>query len=134
MINPHLNILVQLAKVDGQADHTELEIIRAIGKSKNLSDEDIESAIDLAEASDSVDSVSSFSPEEKLDLLLNLVLVMKADGIVHKEEMKFCLKLVRKLGYDDDALFDLVSHTKVDDELTYDRSLMIERANKHLLK
>ena len=134
MINPHLNILVQLAKVDGQADHTELEIIRAIGKSKNLSDEDIENAIDLAEEGDLVDSVSEFSPIEKLDLLLNLVLVMKADGIVHKEEMKFCLKLVRKLGYDDDALFDLVSHTKVDDELTADRSQMEARANKHLLK
>ena len=38
--NPHLYILVQLAQIDGETDETELELIRQIGKSENLTDED----------------------------------------------------------------------------------------------
>ncbi|MDH5399847.1 MAG: hypothetical protein OEX02_16970 [Cyclobacteriaceae bacterium] len=128
MINPHLNILVQLAKVDGQADESELLLIREIGSSNNISDEDIDDAIAKAETSDPIPDLSLLSKEEKLELMYNLVLVMKADGIVHKEEMKFCLAILRKLGFEDDALFELVSNTTVDEELHTDKTVLINKA------
>lgn len=132
--NPHVNILVQLSKIDGEADKAELEIIRQIGASKNISDEDIERAIETAEALDPILGLDHLSEEEKLELIFNLVLVMKADGIIHKEEMKFCLAIIKKLGFEDDVLFELVSNTVVDENLNTDKMVVIENARKFLKK
>lgn len=109
--NPHLNILVQLAKIDGETDGSELDLIRQIGASENVSDEDIDHAIETISVEDTIPSLENLSAEDKVDLMTNLVLVMKIDGIIHKEEMKYCMKVIKKLGYDEDALFDLVSTT-----------------------
>ncbi len=109
--NPHLNILVQLAKIDGETDGSELDLIRQIGVSENISDKDIDHAIETTEIEDSIPSLEDFTDEQKIDLMTSLVLVMKIDGIVHKEEMKFSLRVIKKLGYGEDELFDLVSST-----------------------
>ena len=109
--NPHLNILVQLAKIDGETDGSELDLIRQIGVSESISDEDIDAAIETTGIADTIPSLENLSEDDKIELMTNLVLVMKIDGIVHKEEMKFCLKVIKKLGYNEDALFDLVSST-----------------------
>lgn len=114
MINPHLNILVQLAKVDGETDRSELELIRQIGTSENIADEDVDIIIESTNITDSIPSLEHFSEDEKAELMANLVMVMKIDGRLHKEEMKFCLNVIRKLGYDEDMLFELVSNTHID--------------------
>ena len=132
MINPHLNILVQLAMVDGETDDTELELIREIGKSNRLSDEDIEKVIETTDASDSLPSLDQLTADEKAELMYNLVLMMKADGIVHKNEMTFCLKVTKKLGFDDNALYELVSSTDVDQELNLDKEKLKNEALKYL--
>ena len=64
--------------------------------------------------------------------MANLVLVMKIDGRIDKEEMKFCLKVLRKLGYDDDALFDLVSTTYTEKSEQVNKDDIKERAEKYL--
>ena len=130
--NPHLNILVQLAKIDGETDTAELELIRQIGASQNVSDEDIEKIIESTETSSGIPSIEHLSKEEKIELMANLVLVMKIDGRIDKEEMKFCLKVLRKLGYDDDALFDLVSTTYTEKSEQVNKDDIKERAEKYL--
>ena len=134
MINPHLNILVQLAKIDGETDESELELIRQIGISENLSDTDIDKVIESTNATDSVPSLLHLNDNEKASLMANLVMVMKIDGKIQKEEMKFCLDVIRKLGYDEDTLFELVSTTYVD--MSKDESLndLINRAKKYIKK
>ena len=132
MINPHLNILVQLAKVDGETDDTELELIREIGKSNRLSDDDIETVIETTDADDHLPSLAEITVEEKLELMYNLVLMMKADGIIHREEMKFCLRVVKKMGFADEALYDLVSSTEVSDDLETNKDQLFESAKKYL--
>ena len=109
--NPHLSILVQMAQIDGETDDTELELIRQIGKSENLSDTDIDKVIDTADHKEGIPSIEHFTDQQKLELMTNMVLVMKIDGIVHKNEMKFCLDMVDKLGYNQQAFFELVSST-----------------------
>jgi len=131
-LNPHINILVQLAKIDGETDVAELELIRQIGASNNVSDEDIERIIRETEAQDTVPSLEHLSREEKINLMANLVMVMKIDGKIHKEEMKFCLKVLKRLGYDEDALFDLVSTTYIDQRAELDFDKVKQRAEKFL--
>ncbi|UII29792.1 hypothetical protein LVD17_15945 [Fulvivirga ulvae] len=130
--NPHLNILVQLAKVDGETDDAELELIRQIGISSNVDPEDIDAIIAKTAAEDTIPSLEHLSKKEKIELMANLVLVMKIDGRVHKEEMKFCLKVLKKLGYDEDALFDLVSTTLVDPEMEITKEDIQRRAERYL--
>ncbi|MDH5602604.1 MAG: TerB family tellurite resistance protein [Cyclobacteriaceae bacterium] len=134
MDNPHLRILVQMAKVDGQADESELELIRTIGASNNVTDEDIEKVINEAESSDPISGLDSLSKEAKMELLYNLTLVMKADGIVHKEEMKFCLGVIKKLGFDENVLFELISNTVVDTRSVTDHDELIRKAEQYYKK
>lgn len=130
--NPHLNILVQLAKIDGETDVAELELIKQIGASQNVSDEDIEEIIENTEASDTIPSLESLPKDAKVELMTNLVLMMKIDGRIDKEEMKFCLKVLRKLGYDEDALFDLVSTTYIEKDADVNKEDIKKRAQKYL--
>lgn len=130
--NPHINILVQLAKVDGETDEAELELIRQIGASNHISDTDIEEIIKNAQAADTVPAIENWSKAEKAGLMKDLVMVMKIDGIVHKEEMKFCMKIIKKLGYPEDALFDLVSSTYVDKATAENPELIKQRAEQYL--
>ena len=46
--------------------------------------------------------------------------------------MKFCLKVLRKLGYNEEALFDLVSTTYVSDDQPLDRDQIKGRAASYL--
>lgn len=112
--NPHLNILIQMAQIDGDSDETELELIRQIAKSEKLSDDDIDKIIETTNHDGGVPSVENLSEKEKLELMTNLVLVMKIDGIIHKNEMQFCLDMINKLGYNQDAFYELVSSTTND--------------------
>ena len=128
----HINILVQLAKIDGHASDSELDVIRRIGSSRLVSDVDIEKVIDLAETADPIPDLTHFSKEEKMDMMYDLVAVMKADGIVHKEEMKFCLSMVQKLGFKDEALFELVSNSKIDDTSPGDKQNFFKTAEMYL--
>lgn len=130
--NPHLSILVQMAQIDGETDETELELIRQIGKSENLSDEDIDKVIQTADHKEGIPSVDDFSESEKLDLMTNLVLVMKIDGIVHKNEMQFCLDMVKKLGFNEDAFYELVSSTTNDIKSDQDINTIREKAKSLL--
>lgn len=130
--NPHLNILVQLAKIDGETDETELELIRQIGKSENLSDSDIDKVIETVDVDAGIPSLDQFSSEEKLELITNLVLVMKIDGILHKNEMKFCLDIIHKMGYSEEAFYELVKSTTNDIKSDSDISNIRERAKSLL--
>jgi len=130
--NPHLNILVMMAKIDGETDQAELELIRQIGASSNVSSEDIEEIIENTEADQTFPSLGNLSKDEKVELMTNLVLVMKIDGRIDKEEMKFCFKVIKKMGYTEEALFDLVSTTYIDPKESINREEIKKRAEKYL--
>lgn len=129
---PHINILVQLAKIDGETDSAELELIREIGASQHVTSEDIDQIIADTAIEDTLPSLQDLSKAEKVELMTNLVLVMKIDGRIHKEEMKFCLKILKKLGYNEDALFDLVSTIVLDGQQEINRDNIKQRAEKYL--
>lgn len=130
--NPHLDILVMMAKIDGETDSSELELIRQIGASNNVSPEDIELIIEKTETDGGISGLENISKEEKIELMSNLVMVMKIDGRIDKEEMKFCKEVLVKLGYAEDALFDLVSTTYVDPKKEVNKDEIKKRAEAYL--
>lgn len=130
--NPHLNILVMMAKVDGETDKAELALIRQIGASSKVSSDDIEKIIEETDADHSIPSLENLSRDQKIELMTNLVMVMKIDGRIRKEEMQFCMQVIKKLGYDENALFELVSTTRVDPSEDIDKEEIKKRAEKFL--
>ncbi|MTI41635.1 TerB family tellurite resistance protein [Fulvivirga lutimaris] len=130
--NPHLNILVMMAKIDGETDHAELELIRQIGTSSNVSSEDIEEIIETTKTDHNIPSLSNLTKEQKIELMTNLVLVMKIDGRIAKEEMKFCFQVIKKMGYNEEALFDLVSTTYLDPKQAINKEEIKQRAEQYL--
>lgn len=130
--NPHLDILVMMAKIDGETDSAELELIRQIGASNNVSPEDIENIIEHTETDKGIPSLQNLNKEEKIELMSNLVMVMKIDGRIDKEEMRFCREVLVKLGYSEDALFDLVSTTYIDPSKEVNKEEIRQRAEAYL--
>lgn len=105
---PHLQILMQLARIDGDTSEAELKLIKEIGKSKFVSDEDMKRIQFLSHQQNTIPSVDALTFEEKVDLLTNLVLVMRADGRIELREMDFCFDVVKKIGFSETQFFNLV--------------------------
>ena len=72
-----------------------MELIRQIGKSENLSDEDIDKVIESADHKEGIPSIDVFTTEQRLELMTNLVLVMKIDGIIHKNDLIIYLSIIQ---------------------------------------
>lgn len=130
--NPHLNVLIQLAKIDGETDGSELELIRQIGASQSVSDEDIDRVLHDAEKTDALPPLEHWSRHEKIELMVDLVLVMKIDGKIEKDEMDFALKVSDKLGFKDNALVELVSHIDEFAEAPVTRESIREQVEDYL--
>ncbi len=46
-------------------------------------------------------------------MLADFIRIIKADGIIHKEEMKYSMALVKKKGYTEDVIIEYIGNTKV---------------------
>ncbi|MFM8758981.1 MAG: hypothetical protein ACKODS_05470, partial [Methylophilaceae bacterium] len=54
----------------------------------------------------------SMSAEEKFDYIFSLVQLMRLDERLYQEELKFCFKIAERLGYSQEAIFELLMHVK----------------------
>lgn len=125
MSKSHLNILVQLAKVDGIVVQEEIDLIHEVGKANGMSEEDIASCFDEELP---IGDLSSLSDDKKYDLIYSIVQLMKIDGKLYNEEIKFCAKMSAKLGYEEDVLFELMLKIYADPDLCADK----ESLKKHI--
>lgn len=109
--NAHIRVLVQLAKVDGEASHEELELIREIGSSQNVSPSELEDA--LSNIGDTTyESLENFSEEEKIDMINDLIDVTLADGRIDESELSFCYNVVERLGLNREVFSQIVSEVQ----------------------
>ena len=91
----YLNILVQLARVDGVVVQEEIDLINQIGRANDMSEEEINRCFD--EPSD-VGSLSHLSADEKFEYIYGIVQLMKIDGRLYQDEIQFCAKMAAKLS------------------------------------
>jgi hypothetical protein len=50
--------------------------------------------------------------DQKFDLILSLIQLMKLDERMYREEIQFCGQVASKLGYNKEAMFELLSYVK----------------------
>ncbi len=107
-MSPHIQILLQLSRIDGEVSPVELDIIREIGRSENLNDEDLEKELATLEDNAKVTSVQHFTQDERITLLAQLIQVIKADGRVERTEMTFCFPILEAWGIPEEDFTNLV--------------------------
>lgn len=96
-----MSLLVQLSLIDGSLSDTEQELIYSIGKSNNMTDEDIEKILHehLRYSRHELPDMSNLTEDDKITCLYNIIQLMKADKEVHLSEIRFCEKIADKLGF-----------------------------------
>lgn len=127
----HLNILVQLARVDGAVVQEEIDLIKKIGKANGLSSEEISDAF---EDPSGISDLELLPEDMRHDCMFNIVQLMKIDGRIYKEEIKYCAKLASKLGYDEDVLREMMLKIYSDPQLCNNKDEMKQIIQKYLKK
>lgn len=127
----HLNMLVQLARVDGVVVQEEIDLIKKIGKANGMSLAEISECFEdpsYIEVSDSI------SDDLRYEYMYNIVQLMKIDGRLYKEEIKFCAKIASKLGYEEDVLREMMLKIYSDPHITADKEMLKAKIQTYLKK
>ena len=129
MSRTHLNILVQLAKIDGVIVQDEIDLIKQIGAANGMNSLEISQCFDDPELIENLDDLSD---DEKYEFIYNIVQLMKIDGRLYKEEIGFCAKMSGKLGYDEEVLLELMLKIYSDPDITTDKPSLKSAIQKYL--
>lgn len=131
MSKKQLSLLVQLAAIDGQIVQSEIDLIHQIGKALGLSVSEVNQVF---EEPANVDDLSSLSDEERYDYIYNLVDLMKIDGKLYQEEIRFCAHMASRLGYDEGVLYELITKIYQDKTISYSKEELKEKVQSYLKK
>ena len=129
MTRTHLNLLVQLAKIDGVVVQDEIDLIKQIGEANGMSSSDISACF---EDPNLVEDLSRLSDDEKYEYIYNIVQLMKIDGRLYKEEIRFCAKMASKLGYSEDVLLELMLKIYSDPDISTDKASLKSTIQQYL--
>lgn len=94
-------IMIQLALVDNQFEDTERHFIHDLAKQSNISSADLEEVIneELKKKTFDMDLSTDLSFDAKIEILADMVRVMKSDGKIYLSEIKFCEMIAKMFGF-----------------------------------
>jgi len=127
MITRQLNILVQLATIDGNLAGKEKKLIEHIAKVNNIDEETIKTLLNSPE---SIPDLDHLSEEERFEYLYMVIQLMKVDGQVFKSEIVFCENIAERLGYKKKVVSELSKNIYSDPSITADREMLRDKAAK----
>lgn len=132
MLSPEeqISILTHLSKADNVVADEELRLIYfvadGLGVSKDTTDAIIESPRPIPK-------LKNLPPDEKFSYLFNIIRMMKADGKVHSNEIKFCEKIAMNLGYKPGVIADLSAYIYKDPTINSNKDFLRSVADQHLI-
>ena len=101
----HLKNLVAMAAIDGQIHDDEIAYLYKIGKKYQLKPQQIKRILDERE---NIEPEIPEPHQQKIALLYDLVGMMMADNVIEDAEMEFCRKMVKKFGYEELLIDEMV--------------------------
>lgn len=104
-----IKLLINLARIDGEVAEKERAYIYTIGGANGISESVIKP---LFNQDHEIIVPTKLTKDQKFDYIFSLVQLMKIDERLYKNEIQYCAKITSKLGYSQDALFDLMLHVK----------------------
>ena len=105
--------LVNLAAVDGEVTEAEKQFIINIGQANHMMVSEI---LPLFSSSYPMIVFDDLTDDQKFDYILLLMQLMKIDTKLYREEILYCAKIIAKLGYREQVIFELLE--KVSPEMT----------------
>ena len=127
----HINMLVQLARIDGVVVQEEIDLITNIATDFGMSSEEISNCF---EDPDQVGDLVSLPDDDKYELIYNMVQVMKIDGRLYKEEIQLCAKMASQMGYEEEVLTELMLKIYSDPHITTNKASLKNAIQKYLRK
>ena len=124
-----LKLLISLAQIDGAVAAQEMQFIVSLGKANGLAESDIELLFDRVH---SLVVPTDLTDDDRFNYLLSMVQLMKADEKMFKEELLFCKKMAENLGYDSQALFDMLLYVKSTEMTDEEKASLRENVSKYL--
>lgn len=124
-------MLVQLARVDGVVVQEEIDFIKKIGRSNGMSSEEISESFDDPSL---IEGLETLNDDQRYDYLYNVVQLMKIDGRIYKEEIRFCAEIASNLGYDENVLRELMLKIYSDPHITTDKNSLKAKIQTYLRK
>ncbi len=131
MIDQQLKLLIRLAGSDGVIDDEERRLIENLGTAHGLTDGDIKNLI--TDPGGEID-YDNLNDDERFDYLYNLVHLMKVDGEVYNQEVEFCERIAKKLGYQLAAIYELYPHVHPKVKIPGEIKTLKQKVNAFLKK
>lgn len=99
-------IMIQLALVDNQFEETEKQFITDLAKLHQVSTEKLDSIIqeELSKKESDPKINSDLTFDSKIEILADMVRIMKADGKVYLSEIKFCEMIAKMFGFQEKSI------------------------------
>lgn len=130
MVKEQLNVLIQLAASDNEVDQKEAKLIKTIGVSNGVSEEEVNEM--LKNPARPIGDLSTLTDDQKFEHLYHIVQLMKIDGQVFKSEIVFCENIAERLGYKKGVIGELSTKIFSDPAITADREHLRKKTQKYL--
>lgn len=127
MITRQLNILIQLATIDGTLANKERKLIEHIANVNNIDKNQIKELLNNPEP---ITDLQYLSEDERFEYVYMVIQLMKVDGQVFKSEIVFCEEIAEKLGYNKKVVAELSKNIYSDPSITADREMLREKVAK----
>ena len=125
-----ISILAHLSKADNVVAEEEFKLIMFIADGLGISEE---KAVEIVNNPHPIPNLKDIPSDEKFDYLIGIIRMMKVDGKVHSNEIKFCEKLALNLGYKPGVIANLSAYIYKDPSINTNRSFLRSLADRHLI-
>lgn len=125
-----ISILAHLSKADNVVADEELKLIMYIADGLGISKERTNEIINNPQP---IPKLKNLPPDEKFTYLFNIIRMMKVDGKVHSNEIRFCEKVAMNLGYKPGVIADLSAYIYKDPSINSNRNFLRSVADQHLI-
>ena len=123
--------LVGIAQSDGDFDSAEKEFIRHLASLEGMSVEEMKEMLKSGEKTGEL--IKELSFDDKIDILVYTVKLMKIDGKVLLSEIKFCEKVAKALGFEEKAIGFLSSIIEGNPDVAPNIGSINHRMRKYLI-
>lgn len=123
--------MVGIAQADGVFDSSEKEFIRHLAQLEGLTMSELKEELKSADKTGML--IKDLNFDDKIDVLIYTVKLMKIDGKVLLSEIKFCEKVAKMLGFEDKAIGFLSSTIESNPDEIEDIGRIAHRMKKYLL-
>ncbi len=124
--------LVGIAKADGEFDPTEKSFILRLADLDGISPEELKEI--LSTKGKTKDFIRDLDYDDKINILIDVVQLMKIDGKVVLSEIKFCERLAKILGFEEKSIGFLSGMIDNNPEVSINVGRISYRMKKYLLE